>query len=99
MTNSVALLRIVLLLAWVAARGVGQWSVSNSLGRNRQEGTYRRVRAHVCFFQDPRVVPVIAAERTCYLECVLAVPVPAAFRHCARHDRTPGNGCAPPSAI
>ncbi|WP_244962399.1 hypothetical protein [Burkholderia diffusa] len=37
--NNVALLRIVLLLALVAARGVGQWSVSNSLGRNRQEDT------------------------------------------------------------
>ncbi|WP_198294237.1 hypothetical protein [Burkholderia ubonensis] len=95
MTNSVALLRIVLLLALVAARGVGQWSVSNSLGRNRREG----VRACLLFLQDPRVVPVIAVERACYLECVLAVPAPAAGRHCARHDRTPGNGCAPPSAI
>ncbi|MFA8325789.1 hypothetical protein [Burkholderia ubonensis] len=93
MTNSVALLRIVLLLALVAARGVGQWSVSNSLGRNRREG----VRACLLFLQDPRVVPVIVAECACYLECVLAVP--AAGRHCARHDRTPGNGCAPPSAI
>ncbi len=31
------------------------------------DGPPRCVRMHVCFLQDPRVDPVIAANRTCYL--------------------------------